>query len=99
MAISSVSGQTFTGGPSQPRRPNQPELVLRDERYAEVSLASDALRAREDKLRVAHEELVRRRRGDPLIVTSGGYRAEEHHPRDAAAETRLEEKYVRKARP
>src|SRR5215217_4512304 len=27
MAISSVSGQTSTGGPSQPSRPNQPEFV------------------------------------------------------------------------
>ena len=27
MAISSVSGQTSTGGPSQPSRANQPEIV------------------------------------------------------------------------
>src|SRR5215218_3961206 len=66
-------------------------IELRDECFEAVSLAADSVKVREDKLRDAHQELVRRQRGDPVVTVFGGSRSEVHSPRDEAAEQRLEE--------
>src|SRR3954469_16885863 len=57
MAISSVSGQTSTGGPSQPSRANQPEIVSDDRsRFRRhVHLLRLLCRSLDPTVRVMHE--------------------------------------------
>src|SRR4051812_23608617 len=67
-------------------------IERRDELHEAAMLAADSVKVREDRIREAHQDLIRRRAGDPVIVVSGSSRTEHHRPPDEAAELRLEER-------